>query len=153
MAFSPLGFWTITCPTSTLQKNYGFFQGPPIVGPPSHKLPIPFPYFKGFLWEWYGSSMGMGVPLLGVPRISLEKNQAFLQVTAMNGQFPTQRTTVELQLRGNLSTKVEKRLATLKMKHRTGLPAYSPRKVVTQRNDPGHSPHGQQLMDHQKKQA
>ena len=95
----------------------------------------------------------MGVPLLWVPRISLEKNQALLQVTAMNGQFPTQRTTVELQLRGNLSTKVEKRLATLKMKHRTCLPAYSPRKVVTQRNDPGHSPHGQQLMDHKKKQG
>ena len=31
------------------------------MGPPSHKLPTPFPYFKGFLWEWYGSSMGMGV--------------------------------------------------------------------------------------------
>ena len=42
------------------------------MGPPSYKLPIPFPYFKGFLWEWYGSSMGMGVPLLGVPRISLD---------------------------------------------------------------------------------
>ena len=28
------------------------------MGPPSYKLPIPFPYFKGFLWEWYGSSMG-----------------------------------------------------------------------------------------------
>ena len=52
--------------------NKGFFQGPPIAGPPSHKLPIPFPYFKGFLWEWYGSSMGMGVPLLGVPGISLD---------------------------------------------------------------------------------
>ena len=38
----------------------------------SYKLPIPFPYFKGFLWEWYGSSMGVGVPLLGVPRISLD---------------------------------------------------------------------------------
>ena len=36
------------------------------MGPPSHKLPIPLPY----LWEWYGSSMGMGVPLLGVPGIS-----------------------------------------------------------------------------------
>ena len=23
--------------------------------------------FKGFFWEWYGSSMGIGVPLLGVP--------------------------------------------------------------------------------------
>ena len=26
-----------------------------------HKLPIPFKDFKGFLWKWYGSSMGMGV--------------------------------------------------------------------------------------------
>ena len=40
--------------------------------PPSYKLPIPFPYFKGFLWEWYGSSMGMGVPVLGGPGISLD---------------------------------------------------------------------------------
>lgn len=23
--------------------------------PPSNKLPIPFPYFTGFWWEWYGS--------------------------------------------------------------------------------------------------
>ena len=28
------------------------------MGPPSHKLPIPFPYFKGFLWEWYGRVAG-----------------------------------------------------------------------------------------------
>ena len=27
------------------------FQGPPIMGPPYGKLPIPFPYLKGFLWE------------------------------------------------------------------------------------------------------
>ncbi len=38
-------------------------KGPPIMGPPSHKLPIPFPYFKGFLWEWYGSKMRMRAPL------------------------------------------------------------------------------------------
>lgn len=32
-----------------------FLQGPPLAGPPSKKLPIPFPYFKGFWWEGYGS--------------------------------------------------------------------------------------------------
>ena len=48
------------------------FQGPPIMGPLSYKLPIPFLYFNGFLWEWYGSTMGMGVPLFGVPGISLD---------------------------------------------------------------------------------
>ena len=40
--------------------NQGLLRGPPIMGPP-------FPYCKGFLWEWYGSSMGMGVPVLGGP--------------------------------------------------------------------------------------
>ena len=40
-----------------------FSKGPPRVGTPSHKLPIPFPYFKQVLSEWYGSSIGMGVPL------------------------------------------------------------------------------------------
>ena len=49
-----------------------FFQGPSIVGPPSHKPPTSFPYFKGFLWEWYGRSMGMGVPLLRVPGIFVD---------------------------------------------------------------------------------
>ena len=39
-------------------KNQGKFQGPPIMGPPYGKLPIPFPYLWGFLWEWYGNSMG-----------------------------------------------------------------------------------------------
>ena len=29
-------------------KNQAFFQGPPIVEPPSYKLPISLPYFKGF---------------------------------------------------------------------------------------------------------
>ena len=42
--------------------------------------PIPFSYFKGF---WIGSGMGvygmgMGVPLLGVPGISLEQRSSFL---------------------------------------------------------------------------
>ena len=46
------------------------FQGPPIMGPPCGKFPIPFPY---------GSGMGIvceayhkGVPLLGVPGITLD---------------------------------------------------------------------------------
>ena len=30
--------------------------------------------FKQFLWEWYGSSIGIQVPLLGVPGISLDTN-------------------------------------------------------------------------------
>ena len=34
------------------------------MGTPSHELSLPFPYFKGF--------MEMGVPLLGVPGISLD---------------------------------------------------------------------------------
>ena len=41
------------------------------MGPPSHKIPIPFPYFKGFSWECYGS-MGMWVPLFGVPGTLLD---------------------------------------------------------------------------------
>ena len=28
------------------------------MGPPSRKLSIPFPDFKGFLWDSYGSSVG-----------------------------------------------------------------------------------------------
>ena len=63
----------------------GFFQGPSLVGPPSHKLPIPFPYFKGSLWEWYRSSMGMGVPLLGVPGISLD----YLTSSKKNNESPS----------------------------------------------------------------
>ena len=76
-------------PDSDIAKGKGKGKGKPIdkgkgkgkkgqgkgrgkLKPPSYKLPIPFPYFKGFLWGWYGSSMGMGVPLLGVPRISLD---------------------------------------------------------------------------------
>ena len=47
------------------------------MGPPSHKLPIPFPYFRGFLWEWYGSGMGMGIALLGVPGIFLDTSIIF----------------------------------------------------------------------------
>lgn len=49
-------------------KVRDFCREPLIVGPLSHKLPVPFPYFKGFLWEQDGSSMGTGVPLLGVDR-------------------------------------------------------------------------------------
>ena len=30
--------------------------GTPNNGTPHGKLPIQFPYFKGFLWEWYGST-------------------------------------------------------------------------------------------------
>jgi len=40
--------------------------------PPSHKLPIPFPCHSHTSRDSYGSSMGMGVPLLGVPGIFLE---------------------------------------------------------------------------------
>ena len=44
------------------------------MGPPSYKLPIPFPYFKGFE---NGSAMGVarvngGPTCLGVPEISIE---------------------------------------------------------------------------------
>ena len=39
--------------------NGGYFTDrddpPSIVEPSSDKLPIPFTYLKGFLWEWYGS--------------------------------------------------------------------------------------------------
>ena len=42
------------------------------MGPPYGKLPILFPYHSHIFRDSYGSSMGMGVPLLGVPRISLD---------------------------------------------------------------------------------
>ena len=67
--FTPNSFW------GRYKKYWVFLWGPPIVGPPSHKLPIPVPYFNGFLWEWYGSSMGTGVPLLRVPGIFPQKGQ------------------------------------------------------------------------------
>ena len=42
------------------EKNHGIFPvTPKDMGPLSYKLPIPFPYSKGFLWEWYGSGMGV----------------------------------------------------------------------------------------------
>lgn len=43
-------------------------------GPQEWEQPIcgPIPHFKGFLWGWYGTSIGMEVPLLGVPGISLD---------------------------------------------------------------------------------
>ena len=40
--------------------------------PQGHGTPFPFPYLKEVLWKWHGSSMGMGVPLLGVPGIPLD---------------------------------------------------------------------------------
>ena len=46
-----------------MTEDKGFLQGPPIVEPPSHKLPTSR--------DCYGSSMGMGVPLLGAPGISM----------------------------------------------------------------------------------
>ena len=49
-------------------KNQAFFQGPPIVEPPSYKLPISLPYFKGFWWEWYRNGMGpIGGPTIRGP--------------------------------------------------------------------------------------
>ena len=49
------------------------------MGPPYGKLPILFPYHSHIFRDSYGSGMGIvweayhkGVPLLGVPRISLE---------------------------------------------------------------------------------
>ena len=50
---------------------------PKDVGPPSHKRD---PYFKGFLWDSYGSSMGMGVSLLGVPGISLDNSHFLFKI-------------------------------------------------------------------------
>ena len=45
------------------------FQGPLIMGPPYGKLPILFPYGSmGIVWEAYHK----GVPLLGVPGITLD---------------------------------------------------------------------------------
>ena len=55
-------------------KNRDFSRDPQARGTPGpHKPPISFTYFKGFLWEWYGSSMGMGVPLLQVPGIFVDQ--------------------------------------------------------------------------------
>ena len=47
-------------------SSQGWFQGPPILGPPFGKLPILFPYLWGFIWEWYGNSMERG-PNIGGP--------------------------------------------------------------------------------------
>ena len=42
------------------------------------------PYFKGFLWEWYGYEW-LGVPLLGVPGIFLDQRSIDdFQVNAMH---------------------------------------------------------------------
>ena len=54
---------------------HGKIQGPPSTWDPpgpisgTHTIPI-LPGIR--TWEWYGSSMGMGIPLLGVPGISLD---------------------------------------------------------------------------------
>ena len=49
------------------------------MGPPYGKLPILFPYHSHIFRDSYGSGMGIvweayhkGVPLLGVPRVSLD---------------------------------------------------------------------------------
>ena len=34
-------------------SNWSDFSNSGTPGP--HKLPVPFPHFKGFLWEWYGN--------------------------------------------------------------------------------------------------
>ena len=55
------------------------------MGPPYGKFPILFPYLWGFLWEWYGNSMGpayyKGVPLLGVPENPIDTGFVDLEVT------------------------------------------------------------------------
>ena len=48
--------------------------GTPTSGPPYGKLPIQFPYLQGFLWGWYGNSMGKGSHYWGSLKIPL-KNQ------------------------------------------------------------------------------
>ena len=69
---SMASYWWVFCFRTKGGSGFGvmlrIFPEPSIVGAPSHKPPISFPYFKGFLWEWHGSSMGMEVPLLQVPR-------------------------------------------------------------------------------------
>ena len=55
------------------------------MGPPSHKFPIQFLYFKRFSWEWYGSSIGKGVVLfrpLEFPMID-STNMAFTNLAAI----------------------------------------------------------------------
>ena len=59
--------------------NQWDFQGPSIMGPPYGKLPILFPYHSHIFRDSYGNGMGIvweayhkGVPLLGVPGITLE---------------------------------------------------------------------------------
>ena len=54
------------------------------MGPPYGKLPILFPYHSHIFRDSYGSGMGIvweayhkGVPLLGVPRISLDGSWQF----------------------------------------------------------------------------
>ena len=44
------------------------FQGPPIMGPLTHNVPIKIPKDMGMVWEAYHKE----VPLLGVPGITLE---------------------------------------------------------------------------------
>ena len=41
--------------------------GTPTSGPPYGKLPMLFPYLQGFLWGWYGNSMGKRSHVLGGP--------------------------------------------------------------------------------------
>jgi len=49
-----------------------------------HKLPIPFLYFKGFLWEWYGN----GGPTGGISLDSI-KQEASKSHQILNGQGAT----------------------------------------------------------------
>ena len=55
--FSP-DFFRVSSTGSFLYE--GFYQGPSMVEPCSHKPPTSFPYFKGFFWEWFGSSVAGG---------------------------------------------------------------------------------------------
>ena len=69
--------------TLVCESDIGNFSrnGPPMMGPPSYKR---FPYHSHTSRDSYGSGMGVvwewGVPLLGVPRISLD-DMSFVKCT------------------------------------------------------------------------
>ena len=49
--------------------------------PPSHKRdPLPVPYFKGFLWEWCVTSMGMGLTIELAPGIC--RHESWIGITS-----------------------------------------------------------------------
>ena len=74
---------------NTLQVEVASIWGIQIISKKKKSLPISFPYHSHTSRDSYGSSMGMGVPLLlGVPRISLDDCNKHLRcLTFSNLQF------------------------------------------------------------------